>query len=189
MSESIAWRERQALVALFAQLGPDQPTLCEGWKTADLAAHLVIREHRPDAAVGILFAPLANWNNRTIAKLAPRFAKNVAILKRGAPVWSPIRWFDAQANTLEMLIHHEDVRRGQPGWAPRDLAAIDAQLWLLVKRAHAFSSRKSPTSVTLAAPDGRTIPSTGSTTVVGEPMELLLYVMGRTGVAQVRKEN
>ncbi len=189
MSESIAWRERQALAALFAQLGPDQPTLCEGWKTADLAAHLVIREHRPDAAVGILFAPLANWNNRTIAKLAPKFAKNVAILKRGAPIWSPIRWFDGQVNTLEMLIHQEDVRRGQPGWEPRDLAAIDAQLWLLVKRSSAFSNRKSPTQVTLATPDGRIIPSTGSTTVVGEPMELLLYVMGRTGAARVKVEH
>ena len=189
MSESIAWRERQALVTLFAQLGPDQPTLCEGWKTADLAAHLVIREHRPDAAVGILFAPLANWNNRTIAKLAPRFARNIALLKRGAPIWSPIRWFDAQANTLEMLIHHEDVRRGQPSWEPRDLAAIDAQLWSMVKRASAFSQRKSGKPFILATPDGRIIPSAGGTTVVGEPMELLLHVMGRTGVAQVRIEN
>ena len=189
MSESIAWRERQGLTTLFAQLGPDQPTLCEGWKTADLAAHLVIREHRPDAAAGILFAPLASWNNRVIAKFAPRFAQNISILKRGAPIWSPIRWFDAQVNTLEMLIHHEDVRRGQPEWEPRDLAAIDAQLWSLVKRSSAFSSRKSPTSVTLATPDGRTIPSTGSSTVVGEPMELLLYVMGRTGAARVEIKN
>ena len=96
---------------------------------------------------------------------------------------------DAQANTLEMLIHHEDVRRGQPGWEPRDLAAIDAQLWLLVKRSSAFSQRKSGKPFTLATPDGRIIPSTGSTTVVGEPMELLLYVMGRTGAARVKVEN
>ena len=84
-----------------------------------------------------------------------------------------------------MLIHHEDVRRGQPGWEPRDLSAIDAQLWLLVKRLSAFSRRKSATPFTLATPDGRTIPSTDSATVVGDPMELLLYVMGRTGAAQV----
>ena len=186
MSESIAWRERQALAALFAQLGPDQPTLCEGWKTADLAAHLVVRERRLDAALGIVFEPLAKWNNRVIAKFAPNFETNILKIRAGAPVWSPLRWFDGQVNTLEMLIHHEDVRRGQAGWEPRDLSVIDKQLWSLVKRSSALSRRKSPNPPTLATPDGRTILATVGTTVVGEPMELLLYVLGRTGAARVK---
>lgn len=37
--------------------GPDAPTLCEGWFTRDLAAHLWIREHRLDAAVGMYSCP------------------------------------------------------------------------------------------------------------------------------------
>src|ERR1700743_2358756 len=51
--------ERLALCALLDRTGPDAPTLCEGWRTGDLAAHLVLREHRPDAAVGIMGGPLA----------------------------------------------------------------------------------------------------------------------------------
>ena len=40
--------ERAALVDLMAELGPDAPTLCTGWTTRDLAAHLVVRLSRVD---------------------------------------------------------------------------------------------------------------------------------------------
>ena len=43
----------------FDETGPDGPTLCEGWQTRDLAAHLVLRERRPDAAAGVMGGPLA----------------------------------------------------------------------------------------------------------------------------------
>ena len=33
--------ERAALAALLDETGPDGPTLCEGWQTRDMAAHLV----------------------------------------------------------------------------------------------------------------------------------------------------
>ncbi|MHB1139691.1 MAG: maleylpyruvate isomerase N-terminal domain-containing protein, partial [Microthrixaceae bacterium] len=49
-----ARRERAELCELFEIVGPDVATLCEGWTTRDLAAHLVVRERRPDAA-------LASW--------------------------------------------------------------------------------------------------------------------------------
>ena len=39
--------ERAALAALLHETGPDGPTLCEGWQTRDLVAHLVLRERRP----------------------------------------------------------------------------------------------------------------------------------------------
>src|SRR5699024_11776445 len=48
--------ERRQLADLFRQVGPDAPTLCEGWTTRDLAVHLVLRENRPDAAGG-MFVP------------------------------------------------------------------------------------------------------------------------------------
>lgn len=185
MGASIAQRERQALASLLEQLGPNEPTLCAGWMTADLAAHLVIREHRLDAAIGIVFRPLAKWNAKVMAKSAPKFARNIALLRSGAPVWSPFRWFDTQINTLEMLIHHEDVRRAQPGWVPRDLKAIDSQLWTLAKRMCSFSSRRTDKRVSLATPDGRTCGATSGVRVVGEPMELLLYLMGRKTAARV----
>ena len=40
--------------------GPEAPTLCAGWTTRDLAAHLVVREARPDAAAGIVLPALAS---------------------------------------------------------------------------------------------------------------------------------
>ena len=46
---SLAQQERQTLCDLMIDAVPDAPTLCEGWRTADLAAHLVVRERRPDS--------------------------------------------------------------------------------------------------------------------------------------------
>jgi uncharacterized protein (TIGR03083 family) len=42
-STSLLRKERQALCDTLTELGPDAPTLCEGWTTADLAAHLMVR--------------------------------------------------------------------------------------------------------------------------------------------------
>ena len=53
---SFSSAERTKMVALFHELGPDAPTLCEGWTTRDLAAHLWVRENRLDASAG-LFIP------------------------------------------------------------------------------------------------------------------------------------
>ncbi|WP_010474195.1 maleylpyruvate isomerase family mycothiol-dependent enzyme, partial [Streptomyces somaliensis] len=53
-----AKRERLVLADLLEAVGPEAPTLCDGWTTRDLAAHLVVRERRPDAAAGVLLEPL-----------------------------------------------------------------------------------------------------------------------------------
>ena len=50
----LAQLERGRLCDLLLEVGPDAPTLCEGWTAADLAAHLVIRERKPLAAPGIV---------------------------------------------------------------------------------------------------------------------------------------
>src|SRR5690349_11008507 len=51
---NFARTERAALCDLLVTVGPDAPTLCEGWTTRDLAAHLAVRDRRPDAAAGIV---------------------------------------------------------------------------------------------------------------------------------------
>ena len=61
---TLARDERLALCALLDQTGPQAPTLCEGWTTGDLAAHLVLREHRPDAGAGVMGGPLAGYTRR-----------------------------------------------------------------------------------------------------------------------------
>ena len=46
-----AARERQALCDTLERVGPAAPTLCDPWSSAELAAHLVIRDSRPDLAL------------------------------------------------------------------------------------------------------------------------------------------
>src|SRR6201993_4731355 len=67
---SVVQRERAALVEILRTVGPDAPTLCEGWTTRDLVAHLVVRERRPDALPGLVFGPLASYTARMQTRLA-----------------------------------------------------------------------------------------------------------------------
>ena len=51
--------QRHKLVHLLREVGPDAPTLCEGWTTLDLIIHLVIRENYPLAAAGMMVPQLS----------------------------------------------------------------------------------------------------------------------------------
>ncbi|MGI8590029.1 MAG: TIGR03085 family metal-binding protein [Nakamurella sp.] len=121
---TLARTERAALADLLGTLGPDQPTLCDGWETGDLLAHLLVRERRLDAVLGIFIKPLAGWTARVSAGYRRRtWARQVELFRSGPPAYSPFSWgsLDAKANGMELFIHHEDVRRGQPDWQPRPL--------------------------------------------------------------------
>ncbi|MDN5962074.1 MAG: maleylpyruvate isomerase N-terminal domain-containing protein, partial [Propionibacterium sp.] len=48
---------RLALADALTQAGPDARTLCTGWTTADLAAHLYVRENDPLSLPGIAGLP------------------------------------------------------------------------------------------------------------------------------------
>lgn len=182
----LAAGERRQLCELMDQLGPDAPTLCAGWTTRDLAAHLVIREGRPDAAVGILVPPLAWYTTRVQAGAAAQpWAELVERVRTGPPRWSLLRLSPVgdRVNGVEFFVHHEDVRRAQPGWTPR---AADPHrsvaLWETLTRLGRLCYRKSPVGVVLRGPDGlaRTIRRGARTvTVTGPPEELLLHAYGR----------
>ena len=102
-------------------VGPDAPTLCGDWTTRDLAAHLVLRERRPDAAAGILISKLAGYTARKQKELTERteWPDLLELVASGPPLYSPLKLLDPLVNTTEMFIHHEDVRRAAPGWQPR----------------------------------------------------------------------
>ncbi|HEY6423784.1 MAG TPA: TIGR03085 family metal-binding protein [Pseudonocardiaceae bacterium] len=178
--------ERQALCDLMEQVGPDGPTLCPGWTTRDLAAHLVVRECRPDAAPGILFPPLASYTagvQRTIAER--RWPELVELVRSGPPWWSPYRLpgLGGKANAVEFFVHHEDVRRARPGWEPRvDDAHRAAALWDALRWLARLCYRKAPVGVVLRRPDGvEHVARRGRhiVTVVGSPDELTLHAYGR----------
>src|SRR4051794_3277466 len=50
---TVAQLERAALAGAMLELGADAPTLCEGWTNYDMAAHVVVREHKVIASIGI----------------------------------------------------------------------------------------------------------------------------------------
>jgi uncharacterized protein (TIGR03085 family) len=197
----VSQSERAALADLLEQLGPDQPTCCEGWTTRDLAAHLVLRDRRVDSMPGlVLGGPFAGWTQRAQARARStrRYGVLVAEVRSGPPAWLPTAWgpVDRLLNTAEMVIHHEDVRRAQPDWAPRDLPqAVQDQLWPAVRhlaRGRAVTRPEGGVFVRRSdVPDGapgserRLSNGRPTTTVIGPPLELLLWVSGRSRVACV----
>jgi uncharacterized protein (TIGR03085 family) len=181
--------ERLALSALFEELGPDAPTLCEGWRTRDLAAHLVLRENRIDAVPGIFLPALAPHTERVQQRYAARPWSELVDLVRSGPPWfwvTSIGGLDELANTAEFLVHHEDVRRGQPDWTPRAADPVrDAATWKAASQSARQNFRKSPVGVILRTPDGREAAAKSgpdTVTIFGEPMDLLLYGVGRNAV-------
>jgi uncharacterized protein (TIGR03085 family) len=203
---SYSREERLALCALFDETGPDAPTLCEGWTTGDLAAHLVLRERRPDAAAGVVGGPLAGYTARVQQRLRQRFPfpELVRMIRSGPPHLSvmALPGMDERVNAVEFFVHHEDVRRAADGWEPRALGSGESDmLWGRLRMAR-FMLRKAPVGVELARddvgpatdnPDG--VPyritarnATPAVTVVGSPAELTLWVMGRRAAARVRMD-
>jgi uncharacterized protein (TIGR03085 family) len=181
MTEPIDVQERRELCDLLLELGPDAPTLCAGWTTADMAAHLVLREH---------------FHRSSDAQRAAEKAKGlpamVARLRAGAPLipWRLPRIRDV-FNGLEYFIHHEDVRRAN-GREPRSSRAdLEALAW----RMSGFSGRRAarrmrPYGVELVLPDGtrRVFGSGTRATLRGPATELLLYLGGRRSAARIALE-
>lgn len=167
------------------EVGPDAPTLCEGWKTRDLAAHLVIREYRPDAAPGILIPFFAPHTEKVQNEVAERTDWDGLLDKvaSGPPAYSPFKLLDPVANVAEMFIHHEDVRRAQPAWEPRTLEpALSARLRRTLPLMARLTLAKVPARVALRSPEGKTVLTAGrgpAVTVTGPPAELLLFAVGR----------
>lgn len=184
---SYARTERAQLADLLDELGPDQPTLCTGWTTKDLAVHLVVRERRPLGAPGIVVAALAGLTERESATVgAQPYAQLVDLVRTGPPRWSllsVVPALDEVVNTTEFFVHHEDVRRARDGWQPRVLdLGLERALWSSLRRTGRLMLRRSPCRMLLREPDGGTV--RGGTdgpvvTVAGPASELLLFCFGR----------
>lgn len=166
-------------------VGPDAPTLCEGWTTRDLAAHLVIREYRLDASPGILIPFFAPHTEKVQNEVAERTDWDTLLDKvaSGPPVYSPLKLLDSVANVAEMFIHHEDVRRAQPAWEPRVLEpALANALGRTLPLMGRMTLAKVPGRVALRTSAGKTVLTAGqgpAVTVTGAPEELMLFATGR----------
>lgn len=183
--------ERTLLADLLLEVGPGAPTMCAGWTARDLAAHLVVRERRPDAAVGVLVPPLARHGEHVRRAKAARPYAEVVQEVRTPPWWSPVSnpVTDELFNTVEFFIHHEDVRRARPDWEPRVLdRGEQAAIWKALKVTARLALRRLGRPIRVEAP-GFGVFQAGdgepATVLTGEPGELTLFLSGRQRVARV----
>jgi uncharacterized protein (TIGR03085 family) len=184
--------EREKLATLFGTLGPDAPTMCTGWATKDLAAHLVIRERRPDASLGMFVPPLRGHARSTQRAFAAKPYPELVDLVRNPPMWSPVSnpLTEGLTNTLEFFVHHEDVRRAQADWHPRELPKEDqATLWRNSSMIARLRLRRFPASLLVQAPGfGEVTTGAGGERLrlVGAPGELAYFLSGRQRATRVQ---
>lgn len=191
-ASSITATERDLLAALIQQIGPGAPTLCEGWTVRHLLVHLVIREGDPLSLLGSVPALRSTIGRRAPRRPNREFADLVQTLRHGPALLSPFRvpLLGPALNLGEYFVHHEDVRRAQPDWAPRDLpAATEDVLWRGLKLTARGLVSKVPVGLVVErtdAPGTRRLRSGEASVVVrGKPSELLLYLFGRRDHALV----
>jgi uncharacterized protein (TIGR03085 family) len=183
---TLAQEERQTLCDLLVELGPEASTLCAGWVTADLAAHLVVRERRPDSGPGLVWPPLAGHTDKVRRSVRDRtpFEDLVATVRRGPPFL--LRPFDGAMNTVEFFIHVEDVRRAEADWEPRPLSQEMADaLW--TRLGPGGMAKKAAATIVLASP-GRPEKEGGTgprVVLTGDPGELTMFGAGRQGATRV----
>lgn len=194
----IAWSEaeRHALVATFREVGPDAPTLCEGWRSRDLLAHVELREKAPwVAALDARSTPRPGAEPRQSAvaleastpggyeALLANFAQGVGL--------RPLRRLGDRANLVEYVVHHEDLRRaGEGPVAARSLpSAMEQALAGQLRTMARLVTRRSPIGVVLVdtTTGRRAVVRRGADSVAisGAPVELALAVTGRLARAQV----
>jgi uncharacterized protein (TIGR03085 family) len=188
-------RERHALCDTALAVGPDAPTLCGDWTARDLVAHLLVRENSMIGAAGISFSPMAGLTERAMARAAQApFADMVD--KLHDPGFTPYRLpgVERLANTLEYFVHHEDLRRAQPGWEPRELPMADEEeLWKLLKGSARLATRKADVPIVVRRTGWPDLPSEQATirkgadpvVVSGRPGELVLFFFGRSQLRDV----
>lgn len=207
----MAWHtlERSALVEALLTAGPGAPTLCEGWRTEHLAAHVVLRQGSPTVALGLVVPGLHGRTERVTLALGDSSVTGAgyqALVERvrTPPRWSPVAWAGDLADLTELFVHTEDVRRAGPAGASVEArtrtAAHDDALWRALTRMARLAYRRSPVGVVLVDTAGRevrarvaprasralpTSPGPSDVVVRGALDDLLLHAFGRSSAARV----
>jgi len=198
--------ERGELLDTLERVGPDAPTLCDGWSATRVASHLVTSEMHGGAWW------VLGWRLRSV--LGP--ARTSTVLERGQPMFEsamqraerpgwkallgrlrrgPPRLFGVPALTrprlVEDWIHHEDVRRALAA-EPRPTSPVLRQALVegmeLVATLPEF--RQARERIRVVLPDGHVLEGDepALVTVRGEPGEAILALAGRAEVADVTVE-
>jgi hypothetical protein len=191
---SLARTERAALADLLDQLGPDEPTLCGDWTTRDLAAHLTVRERRPDALPGVAIKAFAGRTESVQDSYAERDYSELVQLVRSGP--GRLSLFSLLAPTSSSTppstscttrtssgrkrggsrAHSHDGCKTRSGRRSRRVPRCPTEGW----GQHRAPPHRPPEVPPLVASSGGS-----AATIAGEPLELLLYSFGRREHAKV----
>jgi uncharacterized protein (TIGR03085 family) len=185
-SRNLARSERERLCDLALSVGADAPTLCGDWTVQDLLAHLLVREGNPIASSGIWVPGLGGITQWAMDRTA-RDDLDTLVGRLRSPGLSPaaIPLVDKAFNTLEFYIHHEDIRRAQPSWEPRELTSYEqSQIWAALKRLGRSLVRNAGVPVTMHRTDkDKSVVLKGGSdpvTISGLPGEVALFLYGRS---------
>lgn len=182
--------ERARLLSTMERVGGEAPTLCEGWNTTDLLRHLVIREYYPHLALtSKIPGKFTQGQREAKARLEEAdFEELLDEFRSSHQKYSPLQLsaVNKAFNTLEYVIHHEDVRRAQEPQLGRILLDQEQkEIFSSLKVISQLSFLKAPVKIVLDAP------GVGSTTVlaskrhdrtvtiIGAPLEMALFAFGR----------
>jgi uncharacterized protein (TIGR03085 family) len=184
-----AQQERRALVEALTDLGPDAPTACEGWTTADMAAHLYVRERRPDAAPGVVLpGPFGRHTDRVMASVRRVHSYDEVVQRVADGPPAPLRPLDEVINVFEFFVHTEDVRRAN-GQGPRALPEeMEKLMWRRLRATLRMMFRRAKgIQVEFVTPRGdRAVIGNGPTVRLTGPVgELVLYAYDRKDIARV----
>ena len=194
-AHEVARRERAMLCDAFDLLGPHAPTMCTGWTTRDLAAHLVVRESRPDAAPGIFVKALKPRLDAAMAAQTDKpWPELVAAVRNGPPKWSPLHYAEGLANLIEFVVHREDVMRAQGDTRVEDRNHETLQLiWKRLRISAPVMFRHDRVEVT--CPGFGSWKTRGSShdasvvTITGSPVDVLLLATGRPHTCEISAQS
>ena len=137
----------------------------QGWTTRDLAAHLVVRERRPDSGPGLVVAALSGWTDRVRRGYAAAPYPDLVELVRSGPPRTSLFALPGVDERREP----DGALRALRGRAARPLALDDAgppsaraldpavadALWGALRWRARSIARRAGAVVVLATPDGR----------------------------------
>lgn len=191
-SKEFTRTERQFTANTLSKLTPAQwkaNSLCDGWTVEDVAAHLIVREGLI-APIGIIFQSLHKIHDYAIKRVEAKGHEYIIARVRKFPWYMP-----AVVNVAEFYVHNEDILRGglqlhRP--APSGEAA--ELLWKSLRgiakvRSNMVADLGNLTLVNRQTGEEiavRAKNSSKSTTITGDPGELLLFFYGRRRAARVK---
>lgn len=185
-------REHVRLCDVLAAVPADAPTLCEGWTAHDLAIHIWLLKHDPLSWPALAVAALEPFGRRRADRIRRRWSYPELVgrlrLDGAELACMPGDRFEGHRHALgEYWIHAQDVARPNGVAQPAPDADLQEALWRRARIA-APALRLANRGLVLARPDGRKMrvtPGAPTIQVTGEPTEVILWVYGRTSVADV----